>query len=32
MINPKLCEVKEAEGMDVASVMAPMDPRIGVDS
>jgi hypothetical protein len=28
----KLRETKEAEGMDAASVVVPMDPRIGVDS
>jgi hypothetical protein len=32
MINPKLRETKEAEGTDAASVVVPMDPRIGVDS
>lgn len=31
-VNPRLREVKEAEETDVASVAAPMDPRIGVDS
>ena len=32
MVNPKLREVKEAEEIDGALVVAPMDPRIGVDS
>jgi hypothetical protein len=32
MVNPKLREVKEVEGTDAASVVVPMDPRIGVDS
>jgi len=32
MVNPRLCKAKEVEETDVASVAAPMDPRIGVDS
>jgi hypothetical protein len=31
-VIPKLREAKEAEEMDVASVVGLMDPRIGADS